>query len=332
VLAFADPEIIRLAQQEFVPVVGDDWYQRRRDDAEGRFFRSVSDQAGRGSRGPNGGSTRQAIYCLTASGKLLSCKNAGQSPAATLESLRAGLAAWNRLPAPERKPGAVKVEDFKADPAFHRAPPPGTLILNVYTRALDRAGPSQYRCAESKVEGVRRVPQRDHLWLTEAECKALIPADPKKGDTVRVPDAVSRRIFRFHLVDGTLGEPMPWGRDEVRSGTLTVTVEEASAAGVRLRLDGAALMATGVDPAKAARGYDVRLLGYLNYNAAKKAIDRFDVVALGDCWGKNPVYDQGRRGRTPLGIAFELARGGGPADRVPPQGARWLPGYLDPNR
>jgi hypothetical protein len=332
VLAFADPAVIRLAQEAFVPVVGDDWYQRRRDDAEGRFFRAVSDQAGRGSRAPNGGSTRQAIYCLTASGKLLSCKNAGQHPGETLKGLRAGLDAWNRLPASERQPGAVRVGDFKPDPGFDRTPPPGTLILNAYTRALSRAGRSPYRRAESKTEGVPRGTQRDHLWLTEAEWKALLPANPKEGDTARVPDAVARRIFRFHLVDSTLGEPVPWERDEVRSGTLTVTVEEVGAAGVRLRLDGAALMATSADAARAARGYDVRLLGYLNYNARQKAIDRFDVVALGDCWGKNPVYDRGRPGRTPLGTAFELARGGGPADRVPPQGARWLPGYLDPNR
>ena len=33
--AFADPEIIRLAQTAFVPVSADDWYQRRRKDAEG---------------------------------------------------------------------------------------------------------------------------------------------------------------------------------------------------------------------------------------------------------------------------------------------------------
>jgi len=129
-LAFADPEIIELAAASFIPVVGDDWYQRRRQDAEGRFFRSVSDQAGRGSQGAGGGSTRQAIYCLTPGGKLLAWKNAGQSPEAMRQTLRGGLEAWNKLPESERKPGAVKVENMKPDPTFDRVPPPGGLVLD----------------------------------------------------------------------------------------------------------------------------------------------------------------------------------------------------------
>ena len=39
--AFADPEIIRMANDDYVPVTGDDWYQRRRQDQEGEFFRKV---------------------------------------------------------------------------------------------------------------------------------------------------------------------------------------------------------------------------------------------------------------------------------------------------
>ena len=57
----------------------------------------------------------------------------------------------------------------------------------------------------------------------------------------------------------------------------------------------------------------------------KKALDRFELVALGDYW-------QGKSDKKLLGVAFERARGDAPADRVPPQGARWLPGYLNPER
>ena len=65
--------MIRLASKEFIPVSGDDWYQRRRNDSEGEFFRKVADQ---GPRKGKGGGTRQGIYCFTASGKLLAYKNA----------------------------------------------------------------------------------------------------------------------------------------------------------------------------------------------------------------------------------------------------------------
>jgi hypothetical protein len=329
VLAFADPEIIRMARDEFVPVVGDDWYQRRRDDPEGQFFRKVSDQAGRGNNGPDGGETRQAIYCLTAGGKLLYWKNAGQLPGEMRKALRQGLNAWHKLPESERRPGALTVPDVKLDPRFTPTPPPGGLIVNVFTRGLERNDKGELVPAESKVNGVNRGPQRDHLWLTEAEWKALIPADPKPGATVRVPALVERRIFQYHLVDSTIGEPPSWTREEVRSGRLTVTVTEATADHVELRLEGSALMATEADVKKAERGYDARLLGQLRYDVAKKRLDRFDVVALGDCWGKNPHHDEGRPGRVPLGVAFELAKGDVPADRIPPQGARWLPGYLE---
>src|SRR6185436_2999551 len=96
-----------MATEDYVAVAADDWYQRRRDDAEGRFFRRVADQ---GPRKGEGGSTRQGIYCLTADGQLLAYKNAGQSPNVMRDTLRQGLRAWQRLPAERRRPGAVAVE------------------------------------------------------------------------------------------------------------------------------------------------------------------------------------------------------------------------------
>ena len=52
-LAFSDPEIIRMAAKDFVPVTGDDWYRRRSRDAEGEFFRKVAAQGPRKRMGPN---------------------------------------------------------------------------------------------------------------------------------------------------------------------------------------------------------------------------------------------------------------------------------------
>ena len=36
VLSFSDPVIIKLLQENFIPLVGDDWYQRRRKDDVGK--------------------------------------------------------------------------------------------------------------------------------------------------------------------------------------------------------------------------------------------------------------------------------------------------------
>ncbi len=312
-----------MATEEYVPVAADDWYQRRRDDAEGKFFRAVADQ---GPRKGEGGSTRQGIYCLTADGKLLAYKNAGQAPDVMRDVLRQGLREWRQLPAERRRPGAVAVADTDAtDARFTRTPPPGGLVVTVYTRILDHEKeaflPDALCRGTCSVRGAEAA-ARDHLWLTEAEWKALIPAEPKVGERVPVPAAVTERVLRFHLTDNTRGEPPMWRREDIRRQDLTLTVEAATPAATRLRLDGAALLSTGADPEKADRGFDVRLLGYVGYDRAARAIDRFDVVAVGDHWGRGPYTGRARPGRTPLGVAFVLANGKAAADRVPPQAIR----------
>ena len=146
--AFADPEIIRLAQTEFVPVSADDWYQRRRKDAEGEFFRKVASQ---GPRKGEGGGTRQGIYVLTADGELLAFKNAGQDVKVTLEQLRQGLQKWNALPASRRDAGAVKVEPHgKLDATYTRIVPEAGLVARVHARILDKT-------ADGYAKGVTEV-------------------------------------------------------------------------------------------------------------------------------------------------------------------------------
>src|SRR3954466_11408156 len=138
-----------MACEDFVPVACDDWYQRRRQDAEGAFFRRVS---GGGDGKGDGGSTRQGIYFLTADGRKLGYRNAGQNPKAMLEAFRDALAQWNKLPEADRRPGAVKVEDpGPLDGASPRKPPKGGLVVNVYARLLDAAdaGPSPFAGARA---------------------------------------------------------------------------------------------------------------------------------------------------------------------------------------
>ncbi len=313
-----------MATEDYVPVAGDDWYERRREDAEGRFFRGVADQ---GPRKGEGGSTRQGIYCFTADGRLLAYKNA-QDPEVMRDVLRHGLEEWARLPADRRRPGAVQVGDPGAvDAHYSRTPPPGALVVNVYTRILDRTAGGELCQGTCRVAG-GDLPARDHLWVTAADCRALLPAEPHPGERFALPRALAERILRFHLIDNTRGEPPMWTREQVRSHDLTLTVEEANAEGVALRLDGMALLATDADPARAARGYDVRLVGRLHYNATRQTWDRFDIAAVGDHWGEGTFTGNARPGRKPLGVLFELAKGDAPADKVPPQGAREWDAYI----
>jgi hypothetical protein len=329
-LVFSNPEIVRLASTEIIPVAADDWYQRRRLDPEGEFFRKVADQ---GPRKGQGGSTRQGVYCFTASGKLLAYRNPN-SAEVMLEDMKKALAAWKRMPEAERKPGGVSVPEQaeEVDKNYLRVPPQGALIVNVYTRVLDRDSAGKFcTCTPTKTgrsgyEGLGSA--LDHLWITEAEWKSLAPGAREKGTTYDVPKSVAERILRFHLVDNTRGEPDHWTEREIHSQRLSIHVLESSVKEAKLRLEGSALLAQGTDIEKSRRGYDVALLGELTFNNEVQRFTRFDMVALGNHWGQGTFTGRARPGKTPLGVAFELADPANPRDRIPPQGARGVPGYL----
>src|SRR5262249_7858538 len=243
-----------MATDRFIAVSGDDWYERRRQDDEGEFFRAVAKQAGRDGGGqPSGGSTRQAIYCATADGQLLAFKNAGQAPDVMREVFKQALAKWEKLPEERRKPGAVKVpEPAKVDASYTRTLPAGGMILNVWTRILDHTDQGEWCRGTCKAAGGDKA-ARDHMWLTEAEWRSLVPAEVAKGDKFPLPPAVAERLVRFHLIDNTRGEPPMWTREEVRKNDLTLTVINVSPGLVRLTLEGTVLLATAPNPAQADR-------------------------------------------------------------------------------
>jgi len=328
VSAFADPEIIRMAQDDFVPVTADDWYQRRRKDAEGAFFMRMSDQTDRKAAGKDG--TRQGIYVLTADGEALSLKNAGQDAAVTKAELKRALAKFDRLPAARRTPGGVRVEPpGRPDPNYTRTVPRGGLAVRVNARILDAAGTGFKPGTCGFVGGAKSA--RDFLWLQADEVAAMAPPKAQVGASYPLPEAVAVRLCRHHLTDFTRGEPPAWEPAEVRRHAFTLTVTAVTPGGVEIRVDGTALMSTDADPAKADRGYDVRMTGRLRYVPATKSFDRFDIAAVGDHWGEGAHTGGARPGRTPLGITFGPVVpevGSSPADRVPPQAARDLADYF----
>jgi hypothetical protein len=244
-----------------------------------------------------------------------------------LQTFRHALARWKDLPAGQRKPGAIKVPELaKVDPHYARTPPAGGLIANVYTRILD-VDRKRFVRGTCSFPGAA-LAARDHLWLTKAEWQSLVPADATKGKRFAMPAKIAERILCFHLLDNTRGEPPSWQRDEVRKHSLTWIVESTTAKEIRLRLEGSALLATSADARKAKRGFDVALRGHLLYDRTRKAITRFDLVAVGDHWGEGHFTRNARPGRKPLGIAFELSPNKSPGDRVPPQAAREIGLYL----
>jgi hypothetical protein len=254
------------------------------------------------------------------------------------KDIEKALAAWDKLPPVERKPGAVQVEDRGPfDPSKSVTPPPGGLIIREFYRELQQDGKGVLFAPRKRSElqsGGRRYeileePNRDFLWLTEAEWKSLVPEAPKEGDTFPLPVSVRDRLLRFHLVDAAKGLVGPWERDQIRKGELSLTVTEVSPEKIGLRLEGAALLADKSDPAAAATVLDARLLGRLDYDRKARRLTRFDLVAVGSYRGMR-VECEGVTGakqvQTTLAFAFELV----PADSwdrsVPPRGTRLVSG------
>jgi hypothetical protein len=305
-----------MAREDFVPVALDDWYQRRRQDAEGAFFKKVYSQDE--SRAALDRPNRQGIYCLTASGKLLGVKNTGQLIGETRNLLRECLSKWESLPEEERTAGTVKVPPMKyPDLRYVPAKPPaGCLVLDVFTRVFDFDSEGELRKGKSATPGGDWA-AREKMWIFEPEWKALVPANAGRGDTVALPASLVHRLISFHLRDNTTGQTPRWERAQIRNRDLRLTIEDSNPAGVKLRLEGTAVLATDADLTKAERGLDLELLGFLTYDSAKSAFTRFDIVATGQNWGRANDTGEGRAGKGPIGFAFQLATGS-PYDAVAP--------------
>jgi hypothetical protein len=227
-----------------------------------------------------------------------------------------GLKKWRQLPAAERR----RLDDLghyadRLDPT----PPEGGLALLVYARALkrDRTG----HLAVYKTEVARSLEAgRDRLWLTRAECKALVPAEPRAGQRVPVPVSIADRLCRRALIDLVRvgGNGGPRAPEDVLARHLRVTVEGVSDRRIRLRLDGTARLATH-DQGSGAHGREpkvdrFRFLGFLTFDRRTRTFGRFDLVA----YSETGHFDEIHNRVLTLGVAFELAAGKTPTDRLVP--------------
>jgi hypothetical protein len=304
-LVFSNPEIIQLIKTEFVSYAGDQWYLHRQKDAAGQFFWKVAQQ-GHLRNSPED-STRQGIYTATAEGVCLGSIN-HPSPERNLALFREALRRFRETGAATK---AVRSE-APADARYVRRPPEDGLIVDVFSRIPLPAKPGMW--------DPNQATGRDHLWLTAAERRSLLPKTWREGERYAVPSAVVNRMIRFHLLDNVRGEPNYWAREHIQQAEMTLTVESADTG--TLRLEGVARMQRGN-----AQGYDARLQGVLQCDRKQGRFTRFDILAWGEAWGEGTYTGGAPKGKFPLVIALSLV-GNRPADRIPPQASRELGTYF----
>src|SRR5688500_509296 len=164
---------------------------------------------------PSGGN---CFVLTTPAGQKLAGSN---GPGGAAQALKEGLARWHALPEAQRKalPPAPPAGAAPPPPELARVtPPPGGLILSCYIRNLKRdaagelAAISPYdlndRSAYPDQHPIYTEPAPYTVWLTEPEWRSLIPpSSAQPGDRFPGPDAIEKRLFRYHLVNGTFGLP-----------------------------------------------------------------------------------------------------------------------------
>jgi len=244
------------------------------------------------------------------------------------KELAPALTAYSRLPKDERTPELPDPSLAKPPQRPVPQPPAGGLVLRGYCTYMKRDG--QRRFVRSDEYYYKENPDRwmaetqsDLLWLTEAEWKSLIPADPKPGVKVEASPAIQKRFYSTIGIDYMEGSV---NSVPLRESTLTLTVEKADERQVLLRVDGYARLGKDFGDESRdkpeTRGCELRLLGEVSYDRSQQKIDRFDLAGTGRAWGNKMNY-VGREVRLAdhpwhYGIACELVTTTTPADLIPP--------------
>ena len=292
---FADPEIIKTLQKDFIPVAIDQFKQRRQKDAEGDYWRKIAGQSPRN----NFNSTTQGIFAATASGELLAFNN-NRGPDKTKALLRKALDASRNKQDTKAKPLVVK----KPDPRYLHKAPEGIRIARVHTKVLGGQTPTNNFWKKI----ASHATSYDTLWITAKEERAIV-------SDRRIPISLARRLALFHLIDNTRGEPTFWEDEEIKKSTFSINKQGLLTGKIHLVSKNNIM------------GYEADIRGHIEFKG--NTLTRFDLVAHGDYWGECQYTKGAPEGRFPLGVSFRLVDGTSPYDQIPPQGAKsWWQNYL----
>lgn len=280
-----------MLKTQFVPVTMDINIRKKQNDAEGLFYRKIVKPSPRDIDA----ATTQGIYVATPDGKLLEFfltqKTNAQDMALRLKDALK-----------EYKPTRVAAipEGRRHHPEnLNRTPPKGGFVVRVGS-IFPEASPGRHLKTgwwRKKFGSVQQEVARDVLWVRADENKAL-----QRG---QFPKSLLTRIVRFHLVDSVFSLGLKWKPEEIL--TMDSTFER-----------GTFQAKINLSTANKSRRHSAYLMGYVTFRGNR--ITRFDLVSKG-------IFTTGNShsvvaGEYPLEIAFSLATGDDPADRITPANLR----------
>jgi hypothetical protein len=227
------------------------------------------------------------------------------------------------LPKEQRAPAIADPATAQAPKRAVPKPPADGLILRGYCTYLRHDGKQIVRSSEyyykQNPDRWKVETQSDLLWLTQAERKSLVPANPKVGAGHEVGQAIQKRFYSTIGIDYMEGSvsALP-----TRKSAMSLTVEKVTDDAITMRLDGYAHLGREFDGAlkgeTKGRGSELRIRGAVHYDRKKQAITRCDIVGIGRAWGRRS--NEIRLDQYPwmYGIAVELVQGDRPQDLIPP--------------
>ena len=329
-VVWPDPEVRKLAKR-LVAVMDDHGrLKKQKPSWEWTFFHDLVEDpqahyhTGCGiplADGPGG--IRQGVYVATPDGALLASGNSN-SPKKIAEILRAGLKAWDLLPAGKRRGTA---EAVLAPPGPE--PLEGALSLRTVYRDLPREGAS-----EALQKNLSSRWNQDTIWVQPEEVLQLLPEVLEKGQRRQVPQELVQRWARFYLLDHVKAFTVPFQAREVERAELAVEVLEVTGDAVKLRYTGATrtaaegtwkvLGAEDLDeiPGLQRRGFDAILMGEAVWDLKASRFRSFELVAVGTRWGGTAHNGRGSKkwfndlDPAPMGVYLGLVDPKDPGARV----------------
>lgn len=285
------------------------WRLQYGEDPECRLFQRMSEE---GHYRQQLNHTRQGYYICTPSGQLIDSLNS-QNPKSVISFMQRSLKKWDDLSVAERKKLPT---DFRPSHRWENSYPEDGLILTMYVRDLPKMG------------GPHRPPathwNQDHIWFSANEARQWLPADSESPTKFALPGLVVERLARFHFTDAVKGQTPDYRSHHVAGSQLDGQIVERDNGHILLRYSGRLLARAGGPLVP--RGVIVDVLGKATYDEAQGKFVQFELVALGDRWGRTEHNSRkGDGDSNPLGFVARLAAPNAP--RVAPSSAGW--GYAD---
>lgn len=264
------------------------------DDADCVFFQKMSDHGHYGKR--RKGQSRQGIYVFTPDGEFLASINE-LSAERVLKTIQQGLEKWEQLPDERKRARASKSIEPKH--RWEQFYPIGGLVLHVNVRDLPNS-------SDPKAE---RLPtrNRDTAWFSKSEVAKMIPVELDVGGSFEFSPAFVKRMARYHFVDNVNGQTQSFSKSQTASSRITGKVIRNDGRKLEIEISGATLGQVG-DDRESGRGVKTKILGHAVFDKEKKSFREFELVAVGERWGRTRFNDRRHQlETTPIGYVFQMA-------------------------